>query len=165
MPSSVIVVTNCTSRKRTTGEMVTLHTHDLQGSLETVVRRWAKALQTASSVDEARYVYGGRSISEAKNAAKAAGASLYVISAGLGVIHESEPIPAYDLTVASGPGSITPFLTGIGKVSADWWNSLTSELGPNRSFRSLVENNKGKLILLALPSGYLELISGDLASL
>lgn len=145
--------------------MVALRANDLRGSLESVVRRWAKALQKAPSVDEARYVYGGRSIAEAKNAAKAAGAPLYVLSAGLGVVHELEPIPAYDLTVAPGSGSITPFLNRMGKAPADWWNSLTSELGPNRSFRSLVENNKGKLILLALPASYLELISDDLSSL
>lgn len=165
MASSVIVVTNCTNRKRAVGEVVALQTSDLTGSLKSVARHWTKALQKAPALDEARHVYGGRSMCEAKNAAKAAGAPLYVVSAGLGIVHESEPIPAYDLTVSPGSGSITPFLTRLGKSPADWWKSLTSEMGPNRSFQSLVENNEDKTVLLALPAGYLELISDDLSSL
>lgn len=162
---AVILITNCTNRKRAVGDAVTLSEASLTGSLESVARRWAKALKRAPYNQEARRLYGGRSFAEASNAAKVVQGELYVISAGLGLIHAAEQIPMYDLTVSEGRGSIAPFLSSARKNSADWWSALNNELSPSRSIRSLITTHKRTPILFALPAGYLALISRDLADL
>jgi hypothetical protein len=165
MPPPVIIVTNCTNRKRSTESTVSLSEAQRRGTLECVARRWVEALEKVPLIDEAQNVYGGRSISEAKNATEIVNGELYVVSAGLGLIHASERIPAYNLTVSEGPGSLAPFLSNLGKRPADWWSALINEFGPTRSLRWLIETNKKARVLLALPSGYLELIAQDLDEL
>jgi len=165
MHPPVIIVTNCTNRKRTNGSMVSLSEAQRQGTLECVARRWVKAVKKAPRIDEAQNLYGGRSISEAKNAKKVVSGELYVVSAGLGLIHASEKIPAYNLTVSEGTGSLAPLLRNLGKRPSDWWSALINELSPPLSLRSLIEANKKARVLLALPSGYLELIAQDLNDL
>lgn len=136
-----------------------------RGTLEGITRRWVKALEKAPCIDEAQNVYSGRSILEAKSATKAVNGELYIVSAGLGLIHASDHIPAYDLTVSGGIGSLEPVLTKLGKRPSDWWSALINELNPARSVQSLIEANKKTRFLFALPAGYLDLIAEDLDKL
>jgi hypothetical protein len=165
MSHTAILVTNCTNRKRIRGKVLRLGASGLKGTVADVARRWAEAVASATQVYAAQHVYVGRSIAEAKNAAQFVNGELYVVSAGLGLVHSVELIPAYDLTVSAGTGSVAPLLNRERKSAADWWETLTSVLGPHRSVRRLVEANKKATILFALPAGYLALISRDLGGL
>jgi hypothetical protein len=165
MRPPVIVITNCTNRKRVAGNPVTLSQNQLSGSLDTVAKRWVKALKKAPHTQHASNVYMGRAFSEANSAAALVGGDLYVVSAGLGLIKATDQIPAYDLTVAEGSSSLGPLLSGLNKTSADWWSVLINELGPSRSIRSLVETHTKTLMLFALPAGYVALIAQELSGL
>lgn len=163
--SPVIVVTNCTNRKRTALHPLTVGRDDHRGSLDGLARRWVKSLRRAEPAGEAGHLYGGRSIAEAKKAARQGGADLYIVSAGLGLIHESEPVPSYDLTIAAGSGSIAPYLKKLKKSSADWWDALTSELGQTRATHPLFRSRRDTVVVFALPASYLQLIYNDLNTL
>lgn len=161
----VIVVTNCTNRKRVDDGTVTLTAADMRGPLSSVAARWSKALRKVCPSRQAQNVYVGRAFSEARQVTATLGGHLYIISAGLGVVDAAEVIPSYNLTVAEGANSLKPLLTHLGKGPSDWWAALTTELGQQRSVRALLEKNADALVLFALPGSYIALIAEDLASL
>ncbi|MEX3639191.1 hypothetical protein [Paraburkholderia sp. BR14320] len=161
----MIIVTNCTNRKRVGDDTVTLTAADMNGSLSSVAARWGKAIRKVRPSKEAQDIYMGRAFSEARQVAASLGGTLYIVSAGLGVVGATEAIPSYNLTVAEGDNSLKPLLTHLGKRPSDWWTALTTELGQQRSVRALLESNADALALFALPGSYIALIAEDLASL
>lgn len=165
MASPLIIATNCTSRKRTTATALTVSKSDLRRPIDELARRWTKSLGQAKPIAEAGRMYGGRSIVEAKKAARVADADLYIVSAGLGLVHELDPVPSYDLTIAAGSGSIASYLKNHHKSSTDWWDTLTSELGRPRPTHSLFTTRKNAVVIFALPASYLRLILSDLSTL
>lgn len=165
MASPLIIVTNCTSRKRTATTTLTVNEDDFLRPLDNFVRRWSESLGQAAPAAEAGHLYGGRSIVEAKKAARVADADLYIVSAGLGLVHELDPVPSYDLTIAEGSGSISSYLKNLRKSSTDWWDALTSELGQPRPTHSLFKARKNVIVIFALPASYLRLILSDLSTL
>ncbi|WP_410842550.1 hypothetical protein [Paraburkholderia sp. BR14264] len=165
MTRRVIIVTNCTNRKRVGDDTVTLTAADMNGSLSSVAARWGKAIRKVRPSKEAQDIYMGRAFSEARQVAASLGGTLYIVSAGLGVVGATEAIPSYNLTVAEGDNSLKPLLTHLGKRPSDWWTALTTELGQQRSVRALLESNADALALFALPGSYIALIAEDLASL
>lgn len=164
MARKVIVVTNCTNRKRVGGGL-SLAEIEISGPLASVAARWAKAIAKASPSRQAQDVYAGRSFAEARRVAETLKGTLHVISAGLGVVDASDPIPSYDLTVAGGAGSVKPLLARLGKEPADWWSALTTELGDQSSVRALLDRHPDSMALFALPGSYVKLIAQDLAFL
>ncbi|MGF6923881.1 hypothetical protein [Paraburkholderia sp. 40] len=165
MTCKVIVVTNCTNRKRVGEDAVTLASADMGGSLSSVAARWGKAIRKVRPSRQAQDIYVGRGFSEARQVTATLGGTLHIISAGLGVVGGADPIPSYDLTVADGANSLKPLLAKLGKGPNDWWKALTTEFGQQRSVRALLENNADTLALFALPGSYIALIADDLASL
>jgi hypothetical protein len=165
MTCKVIVVTNCTNRKRIGNDVVTLAAADMSGSLSSVAARWGKAIRKVRPSGQAQDIYVGRGFSEARQVAATLGGTLHIISAGLGVIGAADLIPSYNLTVADGANSLKPLLTQLGKNPSDWWTALSKELGKERSVRALLERNADALALFALPGSYIALITEDLASL
>lgn len=164
MARKVIVVTNCTNRKRVGGGL-SLAEIEISGPLASVAARWTKAIAKASPSRQAQDVYAGRSFAEARRVAETLKGTLHVISAGLGVVDASDPIPSYDLTVAGGAGSVKPLLARLGKEPADWWSALTAELGDQSSVRALLDRHPDSMALFALPGSYIKLIAQDLAFL
>jgi hypothetical protein len=165
MSQRTIVITNCTNRKRVKGALLALDESALKRPLAQIANDWCRQVQLAETVAEAQEVYGGRSIADAKEAARLAQAELFIISAGLGLVRGSEQIPAYDLTVTAGEDSIASVLKREGKQAADWWELLVKKFGPQRSVKTLVQQQPGALIFLALPSSYLRLIERELEQL
>ncbi|MBB5458769.1 hypothetical protein [Paraburkholderia sp. Cpub6] len=165
MTSKVIVVTNCTNRKRVSDDTVTLTAADMSGSLSSVAARWGRAIRKVPPLEQAQDIYMGRAFSEARQVTATLGGTLHIISAGLGVVGAAEAIPSYNLTVSEGDNSLKPLLTQLGKRPSDWWMVLTKELGQQRSVRALLEKNSDALALFALPGSYIALIAEDLASL
>ncbi len=161
-----IIVTSCTNRKKNTGEVVALGGAIHAESLPALVRVWVSAIASAAQFETAISLYKGRSFSEAKLAAEAIGADLYVISAGHGLIHSEDRVPAYNLSVSASPGNeLHHLLLGLQKTASDWWQLLTQQFAENRSLTAMMDRTDAEPVLLAVPSPYLRLISQDLAGL
>lgn len=135
-------------------------------SLASLMRVWVGAITSAVQHETVINLYKGRSFTEAKGAADEIDAELYVISAGHGLIHSEDRLPAYNLSVSASPGNELPhLLLGLQKTAADWWQLLTQQFPEDRSVSAMMTRTGAALILLAVPSPYLRLISKDLAVL
>lgn len=162
MSEKTLVLTNCTGRKRVGGDAITLAPAQMNGTLPTVANAWTRALASAPRSRRADDIYAGRSFAEARRVANGLGATLHIVSAGLGVVAASEMVPRYDLTVADGPNSIRPLLVKLGMRPSDWWNSMLVENGERRSVHRLVKQHPNTLLLIALPASYLEMVVRDI---
>lgn len=157
----VLLLTNCTNRKRgrsSDRSSWDLAKHSHGGALADLARLWKGELSRLSDLLPAAERYLGRSVVEAREAADVIGATLGFVSAGLGLTYASTLVPYYDLTVSPGPNSISPLLAQFDSTSADWWMELNA--GP--AIASAISDDRTKAAFLALPSGYLEMISMDL---
>lgn len=159
------VITNCTSRKSSRGPLLSLSTTDLHQPLDKVIEAWSALLNRAPRAIQCGELYQGRSFSDARAVAKEMGSSLYVVSAGLGVVKIDEAIPHYNLTVSEGLGSIAPALSRNKSTSRDWWSLLTGPSGPGKSIRDVLGSSQHTSVYVALPSTYLEMVAGDLLTL
>lgn len=160
-PKGWKVVTNCSSIKRRRGEPIT----PALGfkSLEDLCSSWVKKVQKATDLETVRDTYGGRTFTESLSASDRLNADLYVISAGLGLVHIEDAIPNYNLTVSQGSGSIADWLTERNKTPSEWWSLLNHKLTKPNPICRLATQSEG--LLLALPSTYVELISEELLML
>lgn len=165
---NIIVITSCTSRKKNTGPVLALADTDKATSLEALARGWHAQIKAVSSCRllPAAQLYGGRSIAQARKTAELLGAPLYIVSAGHGLVHGDELIPAYDVTVTpAADNRLHQCLLRLGKTGADWWKALVEELGQQRGLANLIASSKNATVLIALPSAYLTLLSSDLDEL
>jgi len=158
------VIAPCSSRKRfespTQARAVSLPISS-QTTLETV---WLTRVNTFKRVVAAQELYSGRGAALARRAAHKATASLYILSAGLGLVAGSERVPAYGMTVAlRGDDSIAMRVTGRFDPSA-WWSAVCS--GPiSTTLERVLIQSQGRLTLLALTKPYAAMVSGSLAAL
>ncbi|WP_152551653.1 hypothetical protein [Polycyclovorans algicola] len=150
------VVTSCTQRKASSNR-VDIGQLPESASLFGLAQDWRRAVGEASANSAARNLYQGRSIADSAAVAATLGASLYVVSAGLGLIQASQLVPAYDCTVAAGT-NLDRRLRALGSNPAQWWSALTG-VSSNPLSRLI---GKGPT-LLALPGSYLQLVHDDLA--
>lgn len=155
------VVTNCSSIKRRQGAPITPALS--YRILEDLCNSWVKKVQKATDLETVGNTYGGRTFTESLAACKRLDADLYVISAGLGLVHVDDLIPNYNLTVSQGNGSISEWLTEKNKDSAEWWALLNNKLNKPCPIFSLAKKSEG--LILALPSTYLDLVSEELLML
>lgn len=162
MPSS-IVVTNCTTRKRASQVPVTLGSASDVANVRDLAVQWRDVLAKAPLADRAGAVYQGRSISDSLAVAKAVDAEVFVVSAGLGLVHVDQPIPNYDLTVAMGSGSVSPILKTVGAGASDWWLAMANASGVSAPLSALLAARPASQVLVALPSSYLDMIAADLS--
>lgn len=92
-------------------------------------------------------------------------ARLLVISAGLGLIDASSPIPPYACTVLIGADdSVADRITGQFSIS-EWWGALKGASPFARSLVSFVDDEEAGPILAALSDAYLAMIANELAAL
>jgi hypothetical protein len=111
----------------------------------------------------ARELYQGRAFREAELAARPLAAKLYVLSAGLGLIHADREVPPYSLTVANGVDNILDRLADAGAAPSHWWRELSIAAG-SHSFAELLQGSPG-LLLVAAPTTYLAMVGSDLETL
>jgi hypothetical protein len=155
------IVTNCSSIKRRTGPAITPSMG--YQTLEKFSAAWVDKVLKADDLVAVEETYGGRTFTEALAATEFLGAELYVISAGLGLVHAKDKIPNYNLTVSQGTGSISNWLKVSGKFSNEWWATLNNKLGKPYPIFKITNESEG--LILALPSTYLEMISTELLML
>lgn len=159
-----LVITSCSSRKRSRGQPVR-PTFDFRTmSLRAAVESWKGCLLSATHREWVSALYVGRAFSEVHAVRAALGADLYVVSAGLGLVHESDRGPNYDLTIADESSPLVGLLRVAGVRSADWWHEL-SAIGIGRGgLASLICGNRGGLTLIAMPTTYLEMVAPEVES-
>lgn len=90
---------------------------------------------------------------------------MFVVSAGVGLVHEDDHVPAYDLTVTERSGEFARTLDRVGATASDWWAELGAVGIGRGSISGLLRAHPGRQILIALPAGYLEMVSDDLNGL
>lgn len=157
-----VVVTNCTNRKR--GQVATLlSTSSLdRGPIDAVAAQWIDRLRTTPADGIAKDVYCGRSFREAEASALALDASLYIVSAGLGIVESNRRVPIYDLTVASGTSNAISNKVVGATTPQSWWSKISQASPYGYSFLDILAKHQNDLILIALPRPYLELILAEL---
>ena len=153
-----VVVTNCSRIKRRVGQAITPALS--HRTIENLCDSWVKKIQKATDLKSVGETYGGRTFTESLQATNRLNADLYVISAGLGLVHFDDLIPNYELTISQGNGSIAKWLAVKGYASVEWWSLLNNKLNSLDPILNLVKRHEG--VLLAVPSTYLELISEEL---
>jgi hypothetical protein len=110
-------------------------------------------------------LYAGRGFAEARAAAAALQAPLFIISAGLGLIDGDRKVPSYSLTLArNDPDSIVRKVSGDFSA-AGWWRALHRSLGVSGAPLARTLSGYDGLVVAALPSTYLEFITADLSEL
>jgi hypothetical protein len=129
------------------------------GSLDEVTREWVSRVGSSGALVEAGQLYSGRQFRESVQVSIALGATLLIVSAGLGVLRPTDLVPSYGLTVA--PGASDGILDRVTEWASaeDWWQAIT------RHFRSLdatIEDGPARPILIALPSPYLSMIEQEI---
>lgn len=156
----VIIVTNCTNRKRAAGRVLKLSRRLVGEDLTATVDSWKQKLATSPGRISVDKLYAGRSVVEARRAAAAAPADLYFVSAGLGLVPSTAESPAYDLTASESEGGLPAVLGRFSVSAADWWMAVTRGHG----VLSLLRSHSDAILLLALPADYVTLLAHDLAS-
>ena len=159
-----LVITSCTNRKRRPVSPG-LHMADMSAApLEDLASHWGQRLSKEPLRYLASEVYGGRNFQEARTAATKLHAKLIVVSAGLGLIKASTPIPAYGCTVLVGArDSVQRRVSGEFSIAA-WWHALAGSSAFSIPLENEVRQETGPL-LIALSEVYLELLAPELMAL
>lgn len=125
---------------------------------------WRKSLKRVSPemFVPARDLYAGEAFRRGLAAADKIGCSFFVVSAGLGLVEEATPVPAYDLTVSPmAAESLKDHLRGS-FVPTAWWEAI--QQGPFASAVADLGRGKGRVVV-ALSRPYALLIGESLARL
>ena len=121
------------------------------------LQRLDKSIATGLELYPAAQLYCGRSFTEAALAAKQA--NHYIVSAGLGLLESQTKIPAYALTVTGNtPDNLRQQVKKFDLEA--WWRTLESSPFSTRTIAKVCADSK--LVILALPSNYLDLITSRL---
>lgn len=159
-----LVITTCTNRKR---KPVPDHLQMRalsSSSMACVAADWCGRLRKAVVLHPASEIYGGRGFREAAAAASELDAQLMVVSAGLGLIEATRPIPPYASTILHDAPDGVPARVTDGFSASGWWAAISEESPFAVSLRQATDTHVG-LILAALSDAYIEMVSGELMSL
>jgi hypothetical protein len=159
-----LILTSCTNRKRIAPD-VALHSACLEGGeLNAVAEAWGQCLRSAQPTTRADVLYCGRAFRDAKTAANRVQGSLYVVSAGLGLVPAHVKVPSYSLTVsANSPENVLARINGK-CTAARWWNALVSCSPFSDQLAAVIRQSQGA-VLIALPAAYISMISAQIEGL
>lgn len=159
-----LVITTCTNRKRKPVPAAQ-HASTLSKALMSdIAVQWVRRLGAAEHLYAAGEIYGGRAFQEAVMASDLLGARLMIVSAGLGLVDASQPVPPYACTISvDAADNIGGQVTGDFSAQA-WWRTL-SAISPYRQDLVDAAQEAGGLICVALSDLYIEMIAPDLIAL
>lgn len=160
-----LVITNCSNRKRSRRLPVRFACDPDATSLNSAAVKWGRTLANAAHTQAVSALYGGRAFSEARFVRTLLGADLFVVSAGLGLVHESDTAPNYDLTIADESSPLAELLRSEGLGPTDWWRQLGTVGVGRGSLASVIRDNEGGLTLIAMPTTYLEMVAPEVESM
>jgi hypothetical protein len=158
-----VLIVGCTNRKRRPAE-AGLSASDLPfGSFESLGHSWRERTLKAPRHLTAKDLYCGRGVSEPQKVAKNRPVDLRIASAGLGLVSLDSLVPAYNLTISrKSDEAIQRRVEGEVSSLTEWWAQVCSPVNP---IASLVREYQGRVVILAMPSTYIELVAGDLGTL
>lgn len=160
-----ILITTCSNRKLQAPSEQLRARNLPKGTLEQTAERWWANVEADSDTHYAKDLYGGRSFREAELASKANTSPLYVISAGLGLIHPDQQIPAYDLTLSRTSEDFIKKKIVEPIDDAEWWETVNVTHGASTPIANLIHKHDDTIVLIASSEGYTRLISEDLCAL
>lgn len=146
-------------------EPLTLRADVSFADIKSAAQAWQAIHSGAPKLRLVRDLYLGRSFSDAYKAARSVDGELFAVSSGLGLALETDDAPSYDLTFADASNALAVLLQRQGWTPAEWWDALNQSGVGHGPIWKLVESSPQGLILIALPSGYLEMVSTDLLHL
>jgi hypothetical protein len=164
---SVLLVTPCTNRKLGRARTTALSPSLLRtGPQECVTTQWLSLVQAASDNSSADNLYGGRGFKEALATVAPHRDRLWIISAGLGLIHAQAPAPAYNLTVTPGHAhSVQSRISGKPFCARSWWADLNARLREGFDLATFVRSFPRSTVVVTLSAAYTTLVSSDLLQL
>ncbi|MDW2745261.1 DUF6884 domain-containing protein [Atlantibacter subterraneus] len=151
---NVHLIVTCTRRKTVSaGETVFPDERDVEKAYGVWMERLAQARRRSPPMT-AGELYTGQHWSRAAAAAARNGAEMWVISAGLGLLHVSDPVVPYEATFSSMPFSHSRL-----------WESLTARPPAERrsvSLRMLMQARPDERFVVAASPVYLRAVEPDL---
>lgn len=162
----IAIVVPCTASKRVpVGDLRISQVVRDEDDGEERFRVWQFAVREAAREVEARDLYAGprwqASLRIPEAVAPRHEADLFIASAGLGLIHDTQLVPSYSATFSQGSmdSVVAPGLSSSGQRTArrQWWAALTRN-GP--SLRSLAAEYER--VVLVLSPDYLGAVADDL---
>ena len=161
----VLILTNCTNRKRGKIPHRLLARSLPKATYDAVSAEWSSRLDAELHRYPARELYCGRAVTETLQSAQAVSADVVFLSAGLGVVSQTEEIPAYNLTSSPRlPDSINTRLSEP-YSAARWWKKLNSARGHHNALARAIRHRSPALVLAVLPASYLAMVGEELAAL
>lgn len=160
-----IIITNCTTRKRAPDPPVTLPIGYEREPVSAIAKQWNTLLRNAAQGTLAGDLYVGRAIGVSKRVTRLLDADLYIVSAGLGLVRETDLVPNYDLTVGADAGPLNEALKANGEDSTHWWALRTVRPESAGSLAGLVCSVPDRMVIIALPSSYLQMVADDLGAI
>lgn len=153
-----LIITICTSNKRILPVADLCASNLSVGSQQHVASTWLSNLSCPREVFQADTLYCGRGFAEALKAAQSVKADLWIISAGLGLIHSKEKIPSYNLTISANSANIRQKVRDSFDY-AKWWSAINNT---KQSLVELISTNPNSTVFLILNQSYAILIRDDL---
>lgn len=173
MPPKLIILTNCSERKKS--REVSLHLREVEDQLGAKARRWCKRLESTRALRHpAIDLYQGdhwASVLTLVRKAEQAGwdSELWVASAGYGLIPSHASVRPYAATFGANHADSV----GVGtryapkEAAKRWWDYLSRWEGPEpgtpRSLRALAEAHPEAAWIFLMSPTYTDAVSNDLA--
>ncbi len=159
-----VVITSCTLRKRTGLPVPIKVPTCFVGTHQELAHQWrTKSLAIGTRIP-AEELYVGRSVFEAKSAAKHLNANLYFSSTGFGLVADREYLPNYDLTISNGRGNIRTAIINETFSPTLWWAVINqAKSQPTPILR--IAKNSDTILFISLSRNYLEMIHDELLSI
>lgn len=173
-PSDLLqIVVACSERKRNGGEAPVRLADVVGRTLEERCMDWWRRLTSAPRLLPASELYAGDQWAIARELpllAKSRGfaPSLWVVSAGYGLVPAQTPLASYSATFASdSPDSVIDRGSGHPDVSEGWWGELSKRSLPDssapRSLTALAASSpQGAAMLVVVSPRYLRAVAADL---
>ena len=151
----IISITHCSAKKSIKPTIVP---QNIYNNMNDFFIEWNGLLDKENNIITAELLYDGRGIKELFKSNF--DHELYIISAGLGLIHKKDPIPSYSLTVSKDTEvSINNFIKE-GFDSSAWWNLVVQTKYSRPSIEEITYGSD--VVLISLTSPYLIMLSEEI---
>ena len=161
----VLILTNCTNRKRGTIPHRLCARSLPKSTYKAVSTEWVKRLEETSLRYVADELYCGRAVTETLQAAQSLSAEVVFLSAGLGVVPQTERVPAYNLTSSPGLADSIGARLDEPYSPTQWWQELGRARGIRNALARIICDRAPALVLAALPASYLGMVGEELHNL
>jgi hypothetical protein len=162
---SFVVVTSCTNRKRFQSSEALQARSLRRGLLEDVAHQWVERIKAHPGQTPAVDLYRGRGFQEAVKAGSSSDVTMFVISAGLGIVAKDQLLPAYSLTLTTGSADSVQEKIVRSIHPTDWWEALSNTWDRSAPFADLVQDFPKRRLLVACSEIYAQMISRDIETL